>query len=211
LAVDAAGNLYIADTNNLRIRKVTPSGIISTFAGNGSEGNSGDGGPATLAQVAGPVDVTVDAAGNVYFADFGNERVRKIDPSGTISTVAGSGVAGDAGDGGAAVKARLRSPTGVTLDAAGNLYIADSNNHRIRKVTPAGKISSFAGTGVKGLAGNGGPATAASLNRPYDLVMDHAGKLYIVDQGSLRIRMVDPSGVISTVAGKDRYETPPSF
>jgi sugar lactone lactonase YvrE len=211
LAVDGQDNLYIADPVNHRLLKATPDGKLSTYAGTGKRGYSGDGGPAALAQVAGPTDVAVDAAGNVYIADFGNNRVRRIDPSGTISTVAGSGAAGDSGDGGAALKARLRSPSGVAVDSAGNLYIADSNNHRIRKVTPYGRIRPFAGTGVQGLSGDGGPATKATLNRPFDIVIDRSGKLYIVDQDNLRIRMVDPAGGISTVAGKDRYETPYSL
>ncbi len=211
LAFDKQDNLYIADPTNHKVLKATPDGKLSTLAGTGRRGFSGDGGPAAQAQVAGPMDVTVDDSGNLYIADFGNNRIRKIDPSGTITTIAGSGTAGDSGDGSAATKAQLRNPTGVTTDSSDNLYIADSNNHKIRKVTPNGKIESFAGTGEQKLSGDGGSAKEATLNRPYDLAMDPAGNLYIVDQDNLRIRLVDPSGVISTVAGKDRYETPLTF
>lgn len=211
LAVDGQDNLYIADPVNHRVLKAAPDGRLTTFAGTGKRGFSGDGGPALKAEVAGPTDVAVDAAGNVYVADFGNERVRMIDPSGKITTVAGCGQAGDSGDGGRAPDARLRSPSGLALDNSENLYIADSNNHRVRKVTPAGIISTYAGTGQRGLSGDGGPAVAARLNRPYALAFDRAGNLFIVDQDNLRIRMVDKSGIISTVAGKDRYETPLSF
>lgn len=208
LALDRQDNLYVADPVNHRILKVSPKGILSIFAGTGKRGYSGDGGPATQAQVAGPVDVTVDSEGNVYIADFGNERVRKVDSAGIISTVAGSGLAGDSGDGGSALKARLRSPTGLAVDASGNLFIADSNNHKIRKVTPEGEITTFAGTGVQGFSGDGGPATKATFNRPYDIAFDHSGRLLVVDQDNMRIRRIDKTGTITTVAGKDRYETP---
>jgi len=211
LAVDKQDNLYVADPVNHRVLKVTPDGKINTFSGTRKRGFSGDGGPASLAQLAGPNDVAVDEQGNVYVADFGNNRIRKIDPSGTITTVVGEGIAGDSGDGGPAIKARLRNPTGVTVDAAGNLYIADSNNHKIRKVTTNGKIETIAGTGTRKLSGDGGPAINASLNRPYDLAIGNDGELYIVDQDNLRIRMVEASGVISTIAGMDRYETPLKF
>ncbi len=211
LAFDKLDNLYIADPTNHKILKITPDGKLSTFAGTGKRGFSGDGGPATQAQVAGPMDIAIDDSGNLYLSDFGNNRIRKIDSSGTITTIAGSGTAGDSGDGSAAIKAQLRNPTGVTIDSVGNLYIADSNNHKIRKVTPNGKIETYAGTGERKLSGDGGSAKEATLNSPYDLTIDATGNLYIVDQDNLRIRLVDPSGVISTVAGKDRYETPLKF
>lgn len=211
LAVDAQDNLYIADPTNHRVLKATPQGVLSTFAGSGRRGFAGEGGPAKQARLAGPLDVAVDGAGNVYIADFGNERVRRVDAAGIITTYAGSGVPGDSGDGGPAVKARLRSPSGLTLDAKGNLYIADSNNHKVRKVDSEGEIETYAGTGEQGLSGDGGPATAATLNRPYAVAVDPGGNLYIVDQDNLRVRRVDPAGVITTVAGKDRYETPLKF
>jgi sugar lactone lactonase YvrE len=139
--VDAAGNLFIADTDNHRIRKVTPGGVISTVAGNGIHSYGGDGGPATASLLHGPSGLAVDAAGNLFIADNNNNRVRKVTPAGVISTVAGNGTAGFSGDGGPATSAQLKSPSGVAVDTAGNLFIADSGNHRVRKVTPGGTIS----------------------------------------------------------------------
>jgi uncharacterized protein (TIGR03437 family) len=206
LAVDAAGNLYIADFNNHRIRKVSPSGIISTVAGNGTGGFSGDGGPATSASLDYPLGVAADAAGNLYMADSGNNRIRKVSPSGTISTVVGNGTSGFSGDGGPATSASLLDPSGVALDAAGNLYIADSRNNRIRKVSPSGIIGTVAGNGPYKFAGDGGPAPSAFLNVPTGLAVDAAGNLYIADYYSNRIRKVNPSGIISTVAGNGAYK-----
>jgi uncharacterized protein (TIGR03437 family) len=202
VAVDAAGNLYIADYYNYRIRKVSPSGIISTAAGNGTQGFSGDGGPATSAALDVPEAVAVDAAGNLYIADSTNYgRIRKVSPSGVISTVAGNGRYAFSGDGGPATSASLGFPEGVAVDAAGNLYIADSDNSRIRKVSPAGIITTVAGNGQRGYSGDGGPATSASLNVPWAVAADAAGNLYIADTRNGRIRKVSPSGTISTVAG----------
>src|SRR5437867_2281477 len=199
MALDPAGNLYIADITNNRIRKVTSGGTISTYAGSGSFGFSGDGGPATDAQLGVPVGVALDPAGNLYIADHDNARIRKVTSGGTISTYAGSGSRGLSGDGGPATAAQLYSPHGVALDTAGNLYIADSN--RIRKVTPGGTISTYAGTGTGPFSGDGGPATAAQLNVPVGVAVDPAGNLYIADSGSSRIRKVSPGGTISTYAG----------
>jgi len=201
--VDAAGNLFIADQVNHRIRKVDPAGTISTVAGTDTRGFSGDGGPATGAQLDGPLGVSVDAAGNLFIADTNNSRIRKVDPAGTISTVAGTGAFGFSGDGGPATGAQLHFPTGVFVDAAGNLFIADVANHRIRKVDPAGTISTVAGTGAFGFSGDGGPATAAQLNLPFGVFVDAAGNLFIADTNNDRIRQVDPAGTISTVAGAD--------
>jgi trimeric autotransporter adhesin len=199
VAVDAAGNLYIADYG--RIRKVDGSGTISTVAGNGSLGYSGDGGPATAASLSLPSGLAFDAAGNLYIADRTNNRIRKVDTSGTISTVAGNGIAGFSGDGGAATAASLWNPWDVFVDAAGNLYIADGNNQRIRKVDTAGMISTVAGTGGAIYSGDGGPATAAGLSNPHSVIVDGAGNLYIVDRSNYRIRKVDGSGIITTVVG----------
>ncbi|MEZ4732369.1 MAG: hypothetical protein R3E79_35090 [Caldilineaceae bacterium] len=163
VVVDSSGNLYIADSFNYRIRKVDRSGAIFTVAGNGTRGAGGDGGPATDAQFNIPWGVTVDNSGNLYIADRYSSRIRKVDSSGTISTVAGNGTSGYSGDGGPAASAQLREPMGVTVDGSGNLYIADAINNRIRKVDSSGTISTVAGNGTSGYSGDGGPATSAQL------------------------------------------------
>ena len=201
VAVDAAGNLYIADRNNHRIRKVSPAGVISTVAGNGAYSYSGDGGPATSASLHGPHGVAVDAASNLYIADRDNERVRRVSAGGTITTVAGNGAYEFSGDGGPATSASLQGPRGVAGDAAGNLYIADTGNYRIRKVSPSGIITTVAGNGAGGFSGDGGPATSGSLSYPHHLAVDAVGNLYIADIYNNRIRKVSPSGIITTVAG----------
>ena len=201
VALDGAGNLYIADTGNHRIHKVDSAGVISTVAGSGTAGFSGDSSAATAAQLNTPADVAPDGAGNLYITDRGNERIRKVDSAGVISTVAGSGTAGFSGDGGAATAAQLNEPYGVAVDSSGNLYIAEWNNNRIRKVNSAGVISTVAGTGTAGFSGDGGAATAAQLSNPQDVALDAAGNLYIADVNNNRIRKVNSAGVISTVAG----------
>jgi sugar lactone lactonase YvrE len=148
--VDTTGNLFIADVNNNRIRKVTPGGVISTVAGTGTQGFSGDGGPASSAALWSPWGVAVDAAGNLLIGDYGNQRIRRVTPAGVISTVAGTGTQGFSGDGGPATSARLYHPEGIAVDTAGNLFIADTSNSCIRKVTPAGVISTVAGNGTSG-------------------------------------------------------------
>ena len=201
VAVDGAGNLYIADTKNRRIRKVDTTGTITTIAGTGEVGFSGDGGPAAEAQLYGPSGVAVDGAGNVYIADRNNERIHKVDTTGTITTIAGTGEYGFSGDGGPAAEAQLRSPNGVAVDGAGNLYIADRNNHRIRKVDSTGTITTIAGTGEFDFGGDGGPAAEAQIGSPYGVAVDGAGNLYIADSGNQRIRKVDSTGTITTIAG----------
>jgi sugar lactone lactonase YvrE len=201
VAVDANGNLFIADQLNRRIRKVTPGGIISTFAGNGTSGFSGDGGPATKAALASPSGEAVDASGNLFFADLGNQRIREVTPQGVISTVAGMGTAGFSGDGGLATRATLNAPIGVAVDGVGDLFIIDLGNQRIRKVTPQGIISTVAGNGTMGFSGDGGPATSAALNTPSGVAVDAGANLYIADSGNQRIRKVTPGGIISTFAG----------
>ncbi len=202
LALDAAGNLYIADRVNHRIRKVAAGGVITTVAGSGTLGFSGDGGAATAARLTVPEGVAVDAAGNLYIADAGNHRIRKVDTGGVITTVAGSGTLGYGGDGGAATAAQLNWPRGVAVDAAGNVYIADVANHRIRKIDTEGAISTVAGAGTRGAGGDGGLATAAQLGFPNGVALDAAGNLYIADTNNHRIRKVDAvTGVIATVAG----------
>ncbi|MGO0063287.1 cadherin-like beta sandwich domain-containing protein [Brevibacillus fluminis] len=201
VAVDSSGNLYIAVRANNAIRKIDTSGKITTVAGTGAAGYGGDGGPATSAQLNFPDGVEVDKDGNIYIADSFNHRVRKVDTTGKITTVAGTGTAGYGGDGGPATEAQLKDPTGVAVDNDGNLYIADYENHRIRKVDTTGKITTVAGTGTRGFSGDGGAAASAELNYPGDVAVDSVGNLYISDQENRRIRKVDTSGMISTVAG----------
>jgi RHS repeat-associated protein len=201
VAADASGNLYIADAYNYRVRKVDANGIITTVAGNGTRGYAGDGGPAIEAQLQGPFGVAMDSAGNLYLADTGNHRVRKVDTNGIITTVAGNGDPGFSGDGGPAVQAGLTAPTGVATDPHGNLYIADTNNHRIRKVTASGIIITVAGDGRSQFSGDGGPATEASLYLPMGVAANAYGHLLFADYGNHRVRKVDANGIITTVAG----------
>jgi sugar lactone lactonase YvrE len=201
VAVDASGNVYIADSNNHRVRRITSGGLISTFAGTGALGYSGDGSPAASATLHYPYGLAIDGAGNLYIADTRNARIRKVNPAGTITTVAGTGAEGFAGDGGPAASAQLYAPLAVAVDTPGNLYIADTYNHRIRKVTPEGAISTVAGTGVAGSAGDGAAATSAQLNLPKGVAVDLLGNVYISDSNGRRIRMVGSDGKISTVAG----------
>ncbi len=201
IAVDGAGNLYICDCSNKRIRKVGPAGIITTFAGTGTAGYSGDGGPATAAQINGAYGIAIDGSGNVYITDVDSGCVRKINTSGIISRYAGNGSSGYSGDGGQATAAQLGLPYGITFDGSGNLYIADDVNNCIRKVATTGIITTFAGTGIAGFSGDGGAATAAQLNTPYAVAADGSGNIYITDLLNHRIRKVTTSGTISTIAG----------
>ena len=199
IAVDGEGNLYIADSSNLRIRKVSAAGIITTVAGNGNVVTAGDGGPATGASFGQPIGVTLDSAGNLYLCD--GRRVRKVNTAGIISTVAGTGVLGNSGDGGPATSAQLRGASGMAVDRAGNLYIADISNQRIRKVDAAGIISTIAGSTL-GFSGDGGPSTAAKLTTPHDVVFDAMGNLYVSDTGNHRIRKIAAGGAaISATPG----------
>ncbi len=201
VAADARGNIYVADRNNRRIRKVASDGTMTTVAGDGNIGFSGDGGPATAARMRTPAAVTADAAGSVYIADTDNQRVRKVSPDGIMSTAAGNGVAGFSGDGGPATSATFRNPSGVAADAGGNLYIGDRGNRRVRKVSSGGTISTVAGNGVSGSSGDGGPATSASVGAPEGVAADAGGNLYIADTDNYRIRKVNSVGIITTVAG----------
>ena len=201
VAVDGSGNLYIADGWNHCIRKVDTSGIITTVAGNGQNGYSGDGGPATQAQLYLPNNVTVDTSGNIYIADTQNQCVRKVDPNGIITTVAGGPANYYLGDGGPAIEASLGGPGDVAVDSSGNLYIAGFDNHRVRKVDTSGIISTIAGSGVPGYSGDGGPATQAQLVHPIGVAVDAAGNIYIADLNNYRVRKVDTDGIITTVAG----------
>src|ERR1035438_6220307 len=200
LAVDAAGNIYLAEELNNRVRKVDANGVITTFAGTGVAGFGGDTGPAAQAQLSGPLGVCVSPSGDVYVTDQGNKRVRKIS-SGTITTVAGNGSSGNSGDGGAATAAAMTIPIRCAVDQSSNLFIVDQGAHVIRKVNTSGIISTYAGT-TQGFSGDGGPATQARMNNPTALAFDASGNLYVTDQFNHRIRRIDSSGTILTVAGK---------
>ena len=244
-ALDSQGNLYVADSANSVVRKLSADGTVSTVAGNGTQGYSGDGGPATSAQLAFPTAVAVDSAGNFYIADFFNACVRKVDANGTISTlatasgflvrgvaadatgnvyysswyegvwkldsqgtitrIAGNGNPGFSGDGGPATDAQTSGIAGVAIDSQGNLYIAEVPNSDVRKVDTNGIITTVAGTQQFGYAGDGGPATSATLNGPTDVRIDAAGNLYIADSSNNRIRKVNAGGTISTIVGDGNY------
>jgi len=200
VAVTADGTLYIADSGH-RIRKVTPNGIISTVAGNGQRSYSGDRGPATQAAVNQPEGVAVDAAGNIFISDTFNYVVRKVDVAGIITTVAGSRTFKFGGDGDPAISASLNSPQSLALDSSGNLFISDMFNHRVRKVSPKGIITTVLGNGVVATSGDGGPATSASINETYGVAADRFGNLYVADSTGYRVRKVAPNGIVTTVAG----------
>ena len=200
-AVDNNGNVYIADYGSAKVRRISRSGIITTFAGNGVFAYTGDGGPATAASIDEVVAVATDASHNVYIADAHSRVVRKVDASGIISTYAGNGTSGYSGDGLAATAAQLSLPLGVATDNAGNVYIADGFNNVIRKVNSAGVISTFAGTGAAGYAGDGFAASTAALRLPQSVGTDNSGNVYIGDAGNHVIRKVDASGIIYTIAG----------
>ena len=179
-----------------------PSGTITTVAGNGTAGYSGDGGPAASARLNNPSAVYVDGSGNLYIADYYNQRVRKVDPSGTITTVAGNGSSGYSGDGGPATSARLNYPRDICVDGWGNLYIADVLNYRIRKVDSSGTITTVAGNGSRGFSDDGTPATSASLSTPWGVSVDRSGNVYIADWPSFRIRII--SYRLAADAGPDQ-------
>jgi uncharacterized protein (TIGR03437 family) len=204
VAADQLGNLYLSDTDNHRIRRVDAKGVITTIAGTGTAGFSGDGGPAAAAQLNLPYGLAADAAGNLYIADLGNNRVRRIAPDGTISTVAGNGYKASAGEGQIATQAPLLTPRNVAVDSIGNFYISEFQGHRVRRVSPDGAMYTLAGDGVAGLGGDNGPGTAAQLNYPAGLAVDRAGAIYVADSGNGRIRKIVSNGytsVITTVLG----------
>ena len=209
VALDASGNLYISDggvycagPGGHTVRKVDPDGTITTVAGTGEEGYSGDGGPATKARLNLPIAVEVDREGNLYITDEENYRIRKVDKDGIITTVAGTGKGagkkGRAADGGPATSAQLRDPGDMTFDDRGNLYLADWTT--VRKIDPSGTITTVAGTGQFGFSGDGGPATEAKLTVG-DIALDGEGNMYISDTENQRIRKVDKDGIITTVVG----------
>jgi len=203
LAVDSSGRVYIADWGNGRIRRINTDGTITTIAGGGSGGD----GPATATLLILPAGVSVDASSNVYIADEGNDSICKVSPAGMLTTLAGSSrSAGFSGDGGPAAGAQLNGPLAVFADSAGNVWIADTGNRRVRQVTPAGNISTIAGNGQFRYFGDGGPPSAAELNKPSAVALDGSGNLYIVDHDNFRIRRIDAKGTITTIAGTGVYD-----
>jgi sugar lactone lactonase YvrE len=201
VAIAPNGDVYIADILNDRVRRIDHDGIITTVAGTGEPGFMGDHGPAVLARLDWPGGLAVDDAGNLFIADTGNHAIRKVAPNGIITTVAGNGLEGYAGDGGVAVDAELAYPTGVAVGTDGSLYIADYFNSVIRRVSSGGMISTVAGNGTVGFSGDGGPATLAALGMPGSITVDAQGTLYFTDNCNNRIRRVTPDGIISTIAG----------
>src|SRR5262249_3762617 len=193
--------LYIADGLANRIRRVDHNGVISTIAGNGISGFGGDGGPAKSALISFPRGITIDRNGNILFTDGGNYRVRRIDPQGIITTIAGNGTIGYTGDGGPAINASFSDLYGLAVDRNGNIYICDEGNSVIRKVDAAGIITTVAGNGTAGFSGDGGPATSASLNFPYAVLPDTNGNFYIGDFSNNRVRKVSANQIIRTFAG----------
>jgi len=199
VVADKFGTLYVADQQNHRVRKIGSNGVITTYAGTGTAGYTGDHGPAAHAQLNNPEGLAVDALGNLYVADASNSVVRKVGTDGTIVTVAGNGTSGFSGDNGPATQAQLTYPWGLAVDPSGNLYIADLDNYRVRRVAPNGTITTFAGTGTPGASGDGGPATAAQMYQPNGVATDSNGNVYILAGG--RVRLVNPAGTITTIAG----------
>jgi sugar lactone lactonase YvrE len=205
LALDSKGNLYISDRSNNRIRRVTPKGIVNTYAGNGEEGYGGDSGPALKARIDRPFGLAIDKKDNLYIADRRNNRIRKVNPSGIISTAAGDGGFFFMGDNGPSYRASIAGPTGVAVDDNGNLYIADRNNNRIRVVNKQGMIRTVAGTGQQDYNGETELARDTNLHLPFGLTLDKKGRLLIIDRSHYRIRRVDPlKGNIETLAGNGR-------
>ena len=194
--------MYVFDFLTNRVRRVSPSGILQTYAGDGKEGFAGDGDSAILARFSGVAGLGTDSLNNLYIVDANNERIRVVSPAGGISTIAGRGHFG--GDGSAATAAVLHRPQGVVQAADGTIYFTDTVNHRVRKVSPDGTISAVAGTGEPGYSGEGGPAAQATLYFPDALAIDSAGNLFVVDQKQLRVRKITPAGVISLVAGNGK-------
>jgi hypothetical protein len=199
ISLDAVGNIYLPDATKQVVRRVDTAGLINSVAGGGTNG-LGDGGPASNASLHNPGAIIADSLGNWFIPDQVNERTRKVDTNGIITTVAGTGTSGFSGDGGPATNAMLAFPVGTALDALGNLYIADYSNRRVRRVDTNGNIVTVAGDGTFGYAGDGGPATNASFYAPYRLVIDSLGNLFIGESSS-RIRVVNSDGIIATSAG----------
>ena len=204
ISVDAAGNVFVSDSRNMIWKYDLAMGRVIRYAGQYSFGFSGDSGASTLAFLSAPAGSVSDASGNFYFVDEENYRIRKVNSAGIITTIAGTGTPDFGGDGGVATDADM-IPTAVTIDAAGNLYVVDYGNSRIRKISTAGIITTIAGTGIPGYSGDGGPATLARLDTPYYIAINHAGEIVFSDSFGTRIRKISTSGIISTIAGNGKY------
>jgi trimeric autotransporter adhesin len=203
LALADDGSVYVADELNGRVVRIGPAGNAVNVAGGADASlHPGDGRPATKAALRHPSYLVLDAAGSVIFSDFLDNRIRRVDENGVITTIGGTGSAGFSGDGGPATAAKLDFPTGLAIDGKGDLYLSDANNNCVRRIDLAGVITTVAGIGEAGLGGDGGPAKAAELNAPSGLAFDGAGNLYIADQGNNRVRRIASDGVITTVAGR---------
>lgn len=199
IAIDSRGNIYVADLGNNRIRRIDPSGIVSTVAGNGTPGFSGDGGPATNANLNHPIAIAVDARGKLYIADHHNNRIRMVNSGGVITTLAGNGVSGPSGPG-VATRIGLMWPGSVAAGNAGEIYIAEQGSAHVLRVGPNGVVSVVAGNGTRGFGGDGGAATSARI-RDFTIAVDGRGNLYLAEESNGRIRMVNTSGVIRSIAG----------
>ena len=199
VCIDAVGNIYVADNANYKIRKITPDGVVSTFAGSGIVGSTD--GTATMASFNSPSGICIDPSGNIYVTD--NEwfagRIRKISPTGVVSTFAGSGESGSTNDVG--IAASFGAIYDICADVAGNIYVADGSNQQIRKITPAGLVSTFAGASQQQSGSTDGVGVLATFNTPSGICIDAAGNLYVGERGNHKIRKISPTGVVSTFAG----------
>ncbi len=209
VAVDSSGNVYVADTFNFLIRKITPAGVVTTFAGSGVTGSAD--GTGTAASFTAPFGIAVDSSGNVYVADTFSNLIRKITPAGVVTTFAGgggSGAVGSGADDGTGTAASFNAPFGIAVDSSGNVYVADSMNNLIRKITPAGVVTTLAGGGGSGAVGSGaddGTGTAASFSSPYGIALDSSDNVYVADSVNNLIRKITPAGVVTTLAGSGGF------
>lgn len=201
LTIDAQSNIYFTDCSNSCVRKIDTAGIITTVAGTGVSGSSGDGGPATAAKFNGPTGIAVDKFGNIYIAENAGHRIRKINSSGIISTYAGTGISGYSGDGGAATNAQINNATEIAVDTFGNVYFPDQTENVIRSINTAGIINTIVGTGVGGYSGDGGAATLAQIQKPNDVFVDYYGNIFFTEYTNNTVRKVNTSGIVNTIAG----------